>query len=81
MMSETTNSTQYRRLVIAFNLPTQWRCRRRRQVGTRASRCSAPEPPWPPAAGGSTPTSVILHYEFFALHLPTKHRFFRKQKK
>jgi len=28
---------QYRQLVIAFNLPTQWRCRGGRQVGTRTS--------------------------------------------
>jgi len=41
MMSETTNSLAVWAilLVINLNLSTQWRSRRGRQVGTRASGC------------------------------------------
>jgi len=43
-------------------------------------------PPDPLASGGweirpQTPTSIILHCDFFSLHLLTKHRLFRNQPK
>jgi len=43
-----------------------------------------PQIPLPPATGGSAhrpPHQSILHCEFFSLHLPTKHSFFRNQRK